>query len=96
MDKQIILLSGKNGSGKDTIGYFLTKKFDYERIAFADALKDEVYHEYSSLFEFSRNDLDTNKEMILSTGYTLRKLIIQYATLRREYDKDVWAISSFG
>lgn len=36
----IVGLAGKKGSGKDTVGKYLVDNYGFERIAFADALKD--------------------------------------------------------
>jgi len=37
---KIIGLTGKKGSGKDTLANYLIKKYNYTRLAFADPLKD--------------------------------------------------------
>ena len=42
MHPKIIGITGRKFSGKDTSGEFLVKNFGYERIAFADALKEGI------------------------------------------------------
>lgn len=44
---KIILLSGWKGSGKDSFAKFLCEDFGYNRIAFADKLKDSIALEYN-------------------------------------------------
>lgn len=45
-NKFIIMVSGWKGSGKDTFSSFLTSKYGFKRIAFADVLKDQVSRRY--------------------------------------------------
>ena len=40
MSRILIGLSGKKGSGKDTVAEFLIKHHNFTRIAFADPIKD--------------------------------------------------------
>ena len=45
--KNILLLSGWKGSGKDSLASILCNKFGYKRIAFADKLKDAISRDYN-------------------------------------------------
>ena len=51
--KKIIGITGLKGSGKDTIGDIICKHFDFQKVAFADKLKDIV----SVLFDWDRKML---------------------------------------
>lgn len=51
--KKIIGITGLKGSGKDTIGDIICKNFDFQKVAFADKLKDIV----SVLFDWDRKML---------------------------------------
>lgn len=51
--KKIIGITGLKGSGKDTIGDIICKNFDFQKVAFADKLKDVV----SVLFDWDRKML---------------------------------------
>ncbi|NDH66792.1 MAG: hypothetical protein EBY22_02575 [Gammaproteobacteria bacterium] len=42
----VIWLSGHAGAGKDTVAAILCKKYDLQRVAFADSLKDFVAVKY--------------------------------------------------
>ena len=46
MTQQIIWISGYAGAGKDTMASILCKKYDFQRVAFADSLKDIVAAKY--------------------------------------------------
>jgi hypothetical protein len=49
----ILLLSGWKGSGKDVMAKHLEKRYGYRRLAFADALKDQVADRYGiSRYQF--------------------------------------------
>lgn len=70
-----VLVSGKAQSGKDTISDYLVKNYNFEKIAFATALKN-------CLRQFS--DWDGQKD---EAG---RKLLQSVGQAFREYDKDNW------
>jgi len=55
--KSIILVSGYMKSGKDTLGRVAVERFNFQRFAFADALKDEV----ASRFAIDRKLLDSQE-----------------------------------
>jgi hypothetical protein len=58
MHPKIIGITGRKFSGKDTSGEFLVKNFGYERIAFADALKEGI----KLIFGFSNDQVYGNKK----------------------------------
>ena len=55
---QIIGITGKKFSGKDTLGNYLIKKHNYKRFAFADALKEAC----RAIFNFDDEQLYGNKK----------------------------------
>lgn len=61
--RNVILLSGWKGSGKDTAAEYLAKQYQYTQLSLASKLKDIV----SSTYRVPREDLDnpTRKEMPL-------------------------------
>ena len=82
----VIWLSGYAGAGKDTMASILWKKYDLQRVAFADSLKDFVAVKYGlerSLFDTpeGKNSLDAR------TGKTVRELLYRRfsGSKKREY-----------
>ena len=80
MTKTIILLSGKQRSGKDTFADVATGTFNFTRIAFADSLKMEVAKSYGLT-------LDSLEELKNSTE-EYRSLLISWARCRTLNDKN--------
>lgn len=86
--KLIIFLSGGIKSGKDTIGEYLVKNYNFKRYAFADKVKDDV----SDLFKIRRDIMDTHegKNKLISYNITVRDIIINYANNKRDEEQDYW------
>jgi len=86
--KYILYLSGYLKSGKDTVGDYLVKIYNFTRFAFADSLKDEV----SKLYGISRSLLDTQegKESWYNKDLTVRDILIKHGNQMREQDKNYW------
>lgn len=57
MAEMIIGLTGKRLSGKDTAGAYLVEHYGFERVAFADKLKEGV----AALFDITREEVDEYK-----------------------------------
>ena len=77
MTKTIILLSGKQRSGKDTAAKFMSEK-GFKRVAFADVLKEEV----STAYGITLDRLDNLK----NTTEQYRSLLISWARCRTMTD----------
>lgn len=86
----ILMLSGWMQSGKDTVGAILCESFNFERFAFADALKDDV----SEAFGIDRTSLDTSegkeKAHDPKTGVTVRDVLITHGEEKRAEDAHHW------
>jgi hypothetical protein len=54
----IIGLHGNKGVGKDTAGQFLIDTYEFQKVAFADPLKEAV----AALFDITREEVDQFKE----------------------------------
>ena len=52
----IVLVTGLKGSGKDTVGDWLAHQYKFNKMSFADPLKDVV----SVMFNWDREKLDGN------------------------------------
>ena len=87
--KNIILLSGWKGSGKDFVSDILTDKFKYKRFGFADEVKTLVSEKYN----IKRELFDTleGKCHQYDSEHTYRDLLIKYAESKREDDVYYWA-----
>lgn len=69
----IIGLTGKRLSGKDTAGKYLVENHGFERIAFADKLKEGV----AALFDITAsqvNDMKTENNVFVAIGYKNRPI----------------------
>jgi hypothetical protein len=58
---RIIGITGRKFSGKDTLGNFFVKEKGYQKIAYADALKDAV----KSIFDFDDEQLNGSKKEVI-------------------------------
>jgi len=87
---RIVWLSGWAGAGKDTIAAILCKKYDYQRIAFADSLKDIVAKKYN--FQRSLCDTPEGKASIVeSVGKTVRELLIRDSAEAKKENINIFA-----
>ena len=87
---RIVWLSGWAGAGKDTIAAILCKKYDYQRIAFADSLKDIVAKKYN----FHRGLCDTPEgkaSIVESVGKTVRELLIHDSAEAKKENINIFA-----
>lgn len=87
----IILLTGKPGVGKDTVASIMCNDVRFTRLAFADALKEEVSKDLKLPLDLF-NDRHT-KDMPISKDFnqTPRDLLITHATELRRKDIEVYS-----
>jgi dephospho-CoA kinase len=83
----IVMISGRSGSGKDTVGEILKK--NYTRLAFADELKKEVSKKYNIPIELM-NSQEGKKTLIPGSEKTVREILIEHGEEERKKDKNVW------
>lgn len=74
-----IVLIGEMGAGKDFIAEILSRRFGYYRLAFADALKEDI----ADLMDTTVEDVNKNKAIY-------RRILQEYGQLRRVFDEDYW------
>lgn len=79
----IIAIGGKKGSGKDTIGNILCNKYNFQRFAFGDAVKNVC----KTIFNLNNEQLigDKKDKLDLNLGVTPREL---YQKIGTEFGKD--------
>lgn len=87
----VIIVSGLAGSGKDTVGKYLVDNHGYTRLAFADAVKDEVHMLYPYV---PRVAFDTpegkNSRPFKDSGQTARDKLIEIGENRKKVDPLYW------
>lgn len=94
----IIGLTGKKGSGKDTIGLYLTTNHRFQRVAFADPLKFAVANLFDIPVERVDHLKDDYTEVILQVGrttdytYSWREFLQRFGTEmgRNTFGYDFW------
>jgi hypothetical protein len=84
--RPLIGLSGFKRSGKDTAAQELSARLGYTRVAFADALRDEVFDR----FGIRLGDDDKEKPLPAYGLRTYRDLLIEHAQERRAQNPDYW------
>ncbi len=94
---RIIGITGQKFSGKDTLGSYFVKNYNYEQIAYADALKDAV----KCIFDFDDEQLyGSKKEEIDEFWGTTPRQVLQFVgtdlfrnhthELMPNIGKDIW------
>lgn len=86
----IILLSGWAGSGKDAAAELLVEEMGFERLAFADALKEEVSKAMQIPLSFFRDRILKDRHLE-SHGASPRELLIRHAAIRKQEDHDIYS-----
>lgn len=87
----IILIAGWAHAGKDSVAKILVESYEFQKIAFADPIKQQVAKDLEIPLEWCYDQekkaafLPNNKER------TLRDELIRVAEGAREHDKEVWA-----
>lgn len=80
MSKKIIVLSGKQYCGKDTVAKILLENLsDFRRIGLGDAIKIE----YGKIIGKSFEEIEAEKHLY-------RENLISFANSKREIDQDYW------
>jgi hypothetical protein len=85
---RLISLSGKSGSGKDTVAQILADAYGYKRVAIADPIKQYV----AELFELTEEQLWGNFRNQLDERLQLapREIYQRFGDSCREIDSRVW------
>ncbi len=70
---KLIGLLGRKRCGKDTLGSYMIEKYDYDRYAFADPIKDIL----KTMFDLSEHQLNYDKEKIDERWGVSPRIILQ-------------------
>ncbi len=91
MERSIILIAGKAGSGKDTVANHLVKNHSFKRFAFADTLKEYTSKKYNVPLELLFSQEGKKEEIEIDNNkITLRNLLIKEGKEKREQDINYW------
>src|SRR4051812_40937236 len=99
MQRPLIGLLGKKGAGKDTLARYLTNDYGFQRLAFADSLKDLAY-DFNPILDFDRITLDhiRLRDLVDEMGWdgakqlpVVRRLLQRLGEgFRQHAGQDVW------
>ena len=93
-NKNILLIGGKAGSGKDTVADYLVDKHNFIRFAYADALKDHVHKYYCPNIDrkiFDTQEGKMNKITLLNGRKTTpRQLLIDISLKMKQENELIW------
>jgi len=86
--ERLICLAGVSGSGKDAAGAYLAERHAFQRVAFADPLKDVM----AEIFGLTREQLWSDERNIPHPrlGRAPRELYQEFGRACRKIDPDVW------
>jgi hypothetical protein len=91
----VVLVSGWAGAGKDCAAALLVEECGFQRVAFADALKEDVAAVTGlpiDLFYTAQKDRPLEKPCSLyPSAKTPRDILLQHALKRRAVDPDVYS-----
>lgn len=90
MPIKIVLLSGWSNAGKDTVAQIFIDSYGYQKLAFADPVKQKVARNLNIPLSWCHNQ-KKKSEILESTNTTLRSELIRVGESQREKDPEVWA-----
>lgn len=82
----LVGLNGLKGAGKDTVGEYLIKEYNFERLSFAEKLKESaaaLFGVKPSIWEDLKNDESAVVEIEVNKGLTEGEDIIASVTVRQ-------------
>jgi len=85
----VILLSGWAGAGKDAAASLLADEMSFERLAFADMLKEDVSHATGLPLDLFHNH--SLKDQPIVGSKTPRDLLLSHAVVARAVDPDIYS-----
>jgi len=89
----IILISGWAHAGKDSVAKILVESYDFQKIAFADPIKQQVARDLDIPLEWCYDQERKAALLPNNSERTLREELIRVAEAARATDKEVWARS---
>lgn len=87
----IILISGWVHAGKDSIAKILVESYDFQKVAFADPIKQQVAKDLEIPLEWCYDQERKAAFLPNNPERTLREELIRVAEGARATDKEIWA-----
>jgi hypothetical protein len=89
----IILIAGWVHAGKDSVAKILVESYEFQKIAFADPIKQQVARDLDIPLEWCYDQDQKAALLPNNSERTLREELIRVAEAARATDKEVWARS---
>lgn len=86
----ILLIAGWAHAGKDSLAKILVESYDFQKLAFADPIKQQVAKNLDIPLEWCYDQEKKAECMVALQGRTLRDEIIRVAEEAREDDPEIW------
>jgi hypothetical protein len=87
----ILLISGWVHAGKDSVAKILVESYDFQKVAFADPIKQQVARDLDIPLEWCYDQEKKASLLPNNPERTLREELIRVAEGARETDKEIWA-----
>jgi hypothetical protein len=86
----ILFISGWAHAGKDSLAKILVESYEFQKLAFADPIKQQVAKNLEIPLEWCYDQDKKAESMVILQGRTLRDEIIRVAEEAREDDPEIW------
>lgn len=87
----ILLISGWAHAGKDSVAKILVESYEFQKVAFADPIKQQVARDLEIPLEWCYDHERKASLLPNNPERTLREELIRVAEGARETDKEIWA-----
>jgi hypothetical protein len=87
----ILLISGWAHAGKDSVAKILVESYEFQKIAFADPIKQQVARDLEIPLEWCYDQERKAALLPNNSERTLREELIRVAETARATDKEIWA-----
>lgn len=87
----LILISGWAHAGKDSVAKILVESYDFQKVAFADPIKQQVARDLDIPLEWCYDQERKASLLPNNPERTLREELIRVAEGARVTDKEIWA-----
>lgn len=86
----ILLISGWSHAGKDSVAKILVESYEFQKVAFADPIKQQVARDLDIPLEWCYDQEKKAAPLPQNPNRTLREELIHVAESARAVDKEIW------